>query len=113
MADDSNVPMDKMVELAMGLSMSALFTRAMSATYESTQKAFDTACSPQPLRYIHAVIGGVQQGPFSLGEIFARIRSGEITPDTYIWKAGMQDWRPAREVDDLAPNFPSMPPRMP
>lgn len=113
MADDSNVSMDKMMEMAMGLSMSMLFTRAMSATYESTQKAFDLGCSPQPLRYIHAVIGGVQQGPFSLGEIFARIRSGEITPETYIWKAGMQDWRPAHEVDDLAPNFPAAPPQIP
>jgi len=49
-----------------------------------------------------AVIDGAQQGPCSLPEMIERVRSGAITPDTYVWKSGLKEWIPARRMEELA-----------
>jgi uncharacterized membrane protein YhaH (DUF805 family) len=56
-----------------------------------------------------------QQGPVALAEIERLIRSGAIRRDTLVWYAGMPDWRPAGQVNDLASLFTQAapPPRPP
>ncbi len=58
-----------------------------------------------------------QQGPASVSDLARLVRSGAITRDTMIWFAGMPDWRPAGQVNELAslfgPPAPSMRPPMP
>lgn len=113
MDDDSKLSIERMMETAMGLSMASLFQQAMTTAGKTLQQSLDPAAPGPPPRYIYAMIGGNQQGPFSLGEIVAHIRAGEITPSTYIWKSGMSAWKPAREVTDLAPELGAVPPQMP
>lgn len=42
--------------------------------------------------------GGQQQGPVSESELDRLIAEGRITMATLVWKEGMNDWRPLREV---------------
>jgi uncharacterized membrane protein YhaH (DUF805 family) len=59
-----------------------------------------------------------QQGPASVSDLARLVRSGAITRDTMIWFAGMPDWRPAGQVNELTslfgpPGPPSVRPPMP
>lgn len=45
---------------------------------------------------------GQQAGPFSLAQL---IQQG-ITPETLVWKQGMEDWTPAWKVEELKNNIP-------
>ena len=59
-----------------------------------------------------AMLGGKQQGPFDLGELQRRVAAGEVTLRTYLWKAGMGDWKRASDVPEVSPVFagPTAPP---
>lgn len=110
---DDNLSIERMMEMAMGLSMASLFQQAMSTSQQTLIKELNPAHAPEPPRYIYAVIEGQQQGPFSLGEVVEYIRKGTITPQTYIWKQGMQNWLPAEQVEDLTPELNAIPPTLP
>lgn len=70
-----------------------------------------------------AMLGGKQQGPFDLNELQRRVIAGEVTLRTYLWKAGMGDWKRASDVPEVSPVFagvsvptassPSQPPAPP
>lgn len=49
----------------------------------------------------YIIINDQQQGPFSLEELEAR----GLCPDSMVWRAGMSDWMPARNVDELRDYF--------
>ena len=110
---DDNLSMERMLEMAMGLSMTSLFQQTMSNSLQTLNKQVNATNAPEPPRYIYAVIEGRQQGPFSLGEVIDYIRKGVITPQTYIWKQGMQTWLPAEQVEDLTPELSAIPPVLP
>ena len=50
----------------------------------------------------HVATGGKSKGPFSLTELTAMARSGEITPSTVVWKQGMAGWVRLSEAPELA-----------
>ena len=52
-----------------------------------------------------AMLGGKQQGPFDLSELQRRVAGGEVTLRTYLWKAGMGDWKRASDVPEVSPVF--------
>ena len=69
---------------------------------------------PLPLAVTYfAAIGGQQAGPFDLATLGAKIRGGEITKATLLWKAGMPNWMAAEAVIDVAPLFAAVPPPLP
>lgn len=53
----------------------------------------------------HAMIGGVQQGPFDVKTLMGKVAAGEVTLRTYLWKAGMADWKRAADVAEVSPIF--------
>lgn len=112
MDDDSKLSVNKMVEFAMGLSMASLFTKAMETAYNNTRWR-DSDLMQAPAKYVYAIVGGVQKGPFSLGEVMQMIKSGDITPETYMWKPGMPEWKLAKDITDIAPGLEFMPPQSP
>ncbi len=123
---DDNKMMDIM-GLAMGLSMASLFSQAMGKAMTGSMNQVSAAQAPlgDPVfpgqlsavqastPYIHAIIGGQQRGPYSLNDVVAMIRRGEITTDTYIWKPGMTAWAQAKDVTDIAPQLSITPPPVP
>ncbi len=46
----------------------------------------------------YLVIDEQQIGPLTFGEVKARIKKGEVVPDTFVWKDGFADWRKIKEV---------------
>ena len=92
-----------MVEMAMGLSMASLFASAMNETSKNMSRAVNNEQLSAPSKYVYAIIDGQQKGPYSLGEIKSLIQSGDITPDSWLWKPGMADWQVAKDITDISP----------
>jgi membrane protease subunit (stomatin/prohibitin family) len=61
----------------------------------------------------HVAVNGQTQGPFTLQQIAAGIGSGEVTPQTSLWTAGMPGWQPAAAIPQLAGSFGAPPPPPP
>jgi uncharacterized RDD family membrane protein YckC len=43
-------------------------------------------------------VGGQQQGPIDDNQLDAMVRSGQISSDTLVWREGMANWQPLRDV---------------
>lgn len=54
---------------------------------------------------------GTQGGPFTLPQLLERIAAGELRRETMVWQPGQPEWRPARDVPELASNLPPEPPK--
>ncbi|MEV4175131.1 SPFH domain-containing protein [Nonomuraea sp. NPDC049709] len=63
---------------------------------------------PQPGRWFLGV-DGERRGPFEEAELPA----AGLTPDTLVWRAGMPQWAPARDVPELAALLRDTPPPLP
>lgn len=50
--------------------------------------------------------GGQQQGPVRLDVLRQMVMSGQLRPDALVWRAGMAQWAPARQIAGLGP-FPT------
>jgi uncharacterized membrane protein len=46
----------------------------------------------------HYAVGAEQRGPVDDVEFERLVASGEVTPDTLVWRAGMAGWQPLREA---------------
>lgn len=51
-----------------------------------------------------------QQGPISLAQLQQLAARGEVKPDSLVWNEQMSDWAPARSVDGVFNQTPSMNP---
>lgn len=121
MKEDS---MNDLMELSMGLSMATVFARAMGGMMDHAMAQVERANAPlgnpnfapgqiSTQAYIHAILDGRQQGPFTLNQILSLIREGQITAETYMWKPGMTAWMHAAEIQDIAPDLQCVPPPVP
>jgi GYF domain 2/zinc-ribbon domain len=53
----------------------------------------------------YAMVAGKQEGPFDVRALQERVTRGEVTLRTYLWKAGMSDWKRASDVPEVSPIF--------
>lgn len=67
---------------------------------------------PQAVQYFLA-INGVQEGPFLIDQLKDEVRSGKLVSSTLVWKAGLENWIEAREIDELTSLFNAGPPPIP
>lgn len=62
-------------------------------------------------------INGKQAGPFEFNLLAGKVATGELKPDTLVWRAGMANWAKAKDVVELTQVFaaaaPSNPPPIP
>jgi uncharacterized RDD family membrane protein YckC len=56
----------------------------------------------QPTMTWYYVAGGQQAGPVSEADFEALIQTGQIQAETLVWKEGMANWQPLREVRTAA-----------
>lgn len=56
---------------------------------------------------------GKQQGPVSFKRLQELVQEGTIGPDDLVWKVGLPEWTPAREVENLLPAGADAPPPPP
>lgn len=67
---------------------------------------------PQAVPFFIA-IDGKQAGPFEAGLLKGKAMSGELKPETLVWKAGMASWAQAKDVPEIAAMFNQAPPPLP
>jgi hypothetical protein len=68
---------------------------------------------PPQAPMFHAIVGGVQQGPFAVAQLQQMAQMGQVMPDTMVWCAGMPGWAAAGTVPTLAVLFGAVPPPPP
>lgn len=56
----------------------------------------------------YIAVAGQQQGPMSQDDILQKLRTGEISQETFVFKTGMAEWAPVRSVPEL--HNPAPPP---
>ena len=56
---------------------------------------------------------GKQVGPLAPSEIQARVTAGTATPDTLVWRTGMDAWAHLGDVPELQTGGGSTPPPLP
>jgi predicted Zn finger-like uncharacterized protein len=49
----------------------------------------------------HAVVAGEQQGPFNPRQVGELLAEGKIDWEAYVWREGMENWLPAKDVEEL------------
>ena len=62
--------------------------------------------APPPLEQVaewYVAVDGAPEGPMTLDEALAR----DVSPDTLVWRDGMDEWRPAGEVAEFAAAAPA------
>lgn len=68
---------------------------------------------PQTVQYFYAA-NGQQAGPVSFGELQTLFAGRTVNKDTLVWKAGLAEWVPLQQVDELKPFLGgSTPPPLP
>lgn len=76
-----------------------------------------TAPTPPPMDPFYLYLNGQQVGPLQMQQLPQYVQSGQLTPDTMVWKNGMAQWQAAKTVPELQQFFaancpPPMPPAM-
>ncbi|MGC1274803.1 MAG: SPFH domain-containing protein [Planctomycetaceae bacterium] len=75
-----------------------------------------STASPPPVpgqATYHVVMNGQSAGPFGMDQLRSGASSGQLTPDSLVWAAGMDGWKKASEVPDLKAVFVATPPPVP
>ncbi|MDZ7705552.1 MAG: SPFH domain-containing protein [Trueperaceae bacterium] len=79
------------------------------------QNAPQAPSAPPPLPQVqfHLAIDGQTHGPYDTNTLKQYVGSGHLTRQTLVWKQGMDGWKPAGEVPELANLFGAAPPPPP
>lgn len=83
-------------------------TGALGADFHrSVSKSHTIGSAPEPQRATpldqwHVAINDVPVGPLRREEIVKKIGAGAVTADSLCWREGLDDWRPLRDVPELA-----------
>ena len=69
---------------------------------------------PPPVEKVwHIVVDGKTSGPFSRAELGRMAEAGKLSRDTHVWTVGLDGWKTAGELDELAQLFTVLPPPPP
>lgn len=50
-----------------------------------------------------AMVNKQQAGPFTVRQLEGKVKTGEVTLRTYLWKQGMEGWKRASDIPELSP----------
>lgn len=103
------------IGMGMGFAMAQSFGNALSKDLgPESGKSNQQAPPPIPeVEHYYIVSDGKKAGPFNLAAIQENISKGSMTADTLVWKSGMSDWQPAKDVRSIAGLLNSGPPPIP
>ena len=97
-------PAGMMTGMMMGGAMGQQMAGMMQNIGQQMQGAMNTP-PPMPNVQYHVSINGAQAGPFNMQQLQQMVQSGQLTPQTYVWKPGMANWDMAGNVQELAALF--------
>jgi membrane protease subunit (stomatin/prohibitin family) len=108
------------IGMGMGFAMAHQWSRSLgNANAEHANKAppsTDAAPIPPPIPKeisYFVVLEGQQTGPFKLSQIHQQISEGQLHRKTLVWTEGMENWKPAEQVEALSKLFAKIPPPIP
>lgn len=61
--------------------------------------------APDPNAQWFAMVKGQQVGPFDLRGLSGQVKGGQVGLKTFVWREGMNDWKRAEELPELALMF--------
>ena len=96
-------PAAMMASMAVGGVVGQNIASVMSGTISQNGVA---APPPIPTVVYNVAKDGKSTGPFDISRLTEMANSGELTPDTLVWKQGMSAWEKANTVDELKGLFP-------
>ena len=98
-----------------GMSMGMGFAMANQMGQTMAGQSGPAATPPQLTQSVqfYAALGGQQAGPFDLSALQQHVQSGQLTPQTLVWREGMGNWTPAEQVEELKNLFDAVPPLLP
>ena len=109
-------PAGMMTGMMIGGAMGGQMANMMNNMGQQIQQQTTTPPPPPNISYM-LYINGAQSGPFNLTQLQQMAQSGQITPQTYVWKQGMPNWEAVGQVAELSMIFtqqtPPPPPMMP
>ncbi len=109
-------PAGMMTGMMMGGAMGQQMAGMMQNMGQNMQQAMNTP-PPMPNVQYHISVNGAQAGPYNMQQLSQMVQSGQLTPQTYVWKQGMAQWELAGNVQELSslfvPACPPPPPGMP
>ena len=94
-------PAGMMTGMMMGGAMGQQMAGMMQNMGQQMQGAMNTP-PPMPNIQYHVSVNGAQAGPFNMQQLQQMAQSGQLTPQTYVWKQGMANWEFAGNVPELA-----------
>ena len=97
-------PAGMMTGMMMGGAMGQQMAGMMQNMGQQMQGAMNTP-PPMPNVMYHISMNGTQAGPFNMQQLAQMSQSGQLTPQTYVWKQGMANWELAGNVAELAGLF--------
>lgn len=97
-------PAGMMTGMMMGGAMGQQMAGMMQNMGQQMQGAMNTP-PPMPNIQYHVSVNGAQAGPFNMQQLQQMAQSGQLTPQTYVWKQGMVNWEFAGNVPELVTLF--------
>ena len=102
------------VGIGAGIAMGQQMGNQMTGAASSSTAADAAAPPPLPAdKTFHVDVGGKAQGPFGDADLKAMVADGRLRRETLVWSQGMDDWRPAGQVSELAAHLAAVPPPLP
>ncbi len=99
-----------------GMSMGMGFAMANQMGQTMGQASPETNNNPPPLpqsTQFYAAMEGQKKGPLDIATLQQYVQSGQLTKQTLVWRQGMDNWKPAEQVEELRNNFDTEPPPLP
>jgi membrane protease subunit (stomatin/prohibitin family) len=114
----ANNPAGAAMGMGMGFAMAGQMAQQVvnpqNQQFVGAQQQYSSAgAAPPPIpgqQMFHVAVNGVQQGPFAIPQLQQMAQTGQLTPATLVWTAGMPSWSAANTIPALASLFAAVPP---
>ena len=97
-------PAAMMASMAVGGVVGQNIASAMNGAMSGS----GTVATPPPIPTVRYNVAkdGNPTGPFDIAKLTEMAASGELSPDSLVWKQGMETWEKANTIDELKGIFP-------
>jgi len=101
-----------MTGMAMGGAMGGQMGQMMNQMGQQVNAGMNQP-PPPPTLQVHVTVNGQNAGPFGAQQLQQMIQNGQLTPESFVWKAGMANWVKAAEMPEVSSMFGATPPPPP
>jgi len=91
--------MGDMVGMGAGIAVGQQMADAMKPSHQPSAETSPATPPPPPnVKHYYVSINGRSEGPFGLDAMRAMVTEGTLTPDTYVWREDLDQWKEASHV---------------